>query len=808
MFLRKLKHKFRQKITYGLLALAVLVGGVGAFFVQNKAHAVAHNIVVNGVSHVISTNPGGPGWKIQGGDLTLENFNGQSIEVDGAIRITLKGNNKITQKIKATGGKVIIAGDGTLTVDHQQKATTPASFSDGLQVESGKLVVTNANFQSDIEGEYTGLSVNNGLEVGAGATVELKVAVPDGKGDKQKALSVSGNLKVAGNLTTEVTYDTSVAGELHAIQAFSDIEIMATGVLKAKSPDKAINLTAGKKFLLADGVRVTSPKTHKVSDDKMSIVPGMPNNLEIKQAPEPTFDVKKDTAMTNGDVNINPAQAKEGQEVKITPQPAPGYKLKKLTYTPDGDSAVDITTNLKFNMPRNDVTVKAEFDKQKYDVTADVLNPTFGSVTITPDKPKYDYNDSVKIEVKAQSNYVIDVLKQNGNPIAEAVGKNSHTINTNVTENLEYEVNFKPAPVTTYQLTVNCGAGGTCAPNGVTTHNAGATVTITVTPEAGKKVKNVIEATKVNDTTYTVVMNSAKTVSVEFEPISTPPTTYNITKGAMTHGDITLSKTQATKDEEVTITPQPALGYKLKKLTYTPAGESAVDITSTLKFNMPEKAVEVNAEFEPRTFTLTINCGAGGACAPSATGPHAYGTEVTITLTPEADKKVKNVTGATKVTDTTYKVTMDSDKTVVVEFENKTSTPLSPVPEIKVNKVTIDQGQEITVSVENLTAYEGQELDVWLQSNPRLVGKMTVSAGKASLKFKIPCDVTAGAHTIYVKSGNTNVLSRGITVSAGKTCPRAGAPNAGYRPVQISAVAVVAGLVSLVGVAIAVKKRA
>ena len=181
---------------------------------------------------------------------------------------------------------------------------------------------------------------------------------------------------------------------------------------------------------------------------------------------------------------------------------------------------------------------------------------------------------------------------------------------------------------------------------------------------------------------------------------------------------------------------------------------------------------------------------------------------MTITLTPEADKKVKNVTGATKVTDTTYKVTMDSDKTVVVEFENKTSTPLSPVPEIKVNKVTIDQGQEITVSVENLTAYEGQELDVWLQSNPRLVGKMTVSAGKASLKFKIPCDVTAGAHTIYVKSGNTSVLSRSITVSAGRTCPRSGAPNAGYRPAQISAVAVVAGLVSLVGVAIAVKKRA
>ena len=246
----------------------------------------------------------------------------------------------------------------------------------------------------------------------------------------------------------------------------------------------------------------------------------------------------------------------------------------------------------------------------------------------------------------------------------------------------------------------------------------------------------------------------------------------------------------------------------MKKLTYTPAGESAVDITSTLKFNMPEKAVEVNAEFEPQTFTLTINCGAGGTCTPSATGPHAYGTEVTITLTPEADKKVKNVTGATKVTDTTYKVTMDSDKTVAVEFENKTSTPLSPVPEIKVNKATIDQDQEITVSVENLTAYEGQELDVWLQSNPRLVGKMTVLAGKASLKFKIPCDVTAGAHTIYVKSGNTNVLSRGITVSAGKTCPRAGAPNAGYRPAQISAVAVVAGLVSLVGVAIAVKKRA
>ncbi|MDO4870845.1 MAG: hypothetical protein Q3996_01995 [Candidatus Saccharibacteria bacterium] len=812
MFLQKLKHKFRVKITHGLLILALLISGVGVFFTQNSAYAegLAHNIIVNDTPYAINTNPSGTGWKIQGGDLTLNNFDGQSIEVDGAIRITLKGNNKITQKIKADGGKVIIAGDGTLTVDHQQRTDVAALFKNGLLVESGKLVVTNANYQVNIKDSYTALSVDGGLEINSGATVETKVVIPNNKGNYQKALSYSGLLKVAGSLTTEVVYNTTIAGNLHAIHAFGDMEVTATGAIKASSPDKAITMTPGKQFLLADGVRIASPKTHRVSDNKQTIVPYVPNSLEIKQAPEPTFTISKDSSMINGDIQISPTQAQEGQEVQITAQPQPGYKLKTLSYLPDMPNALEETINGdKFNMPRSDVKVKAEFKKEEYTVTVGVEGAVLGGIVVTPVKPKYDYNEPIKIEIAADPHHVIKSLKKNGQTIAEAVGKENHTVDANVTENLDYKVEFESAPTVQYQLTVNCGVGGTCTPNGVSQYNAGAVVTITLTPETGKRVKTVTGATKVNDTTYTVVMNSAKTVAVEFELISTPPTTYNITKGAMTHGDITLSKTQAAKDEEITIAPQPALGYKLKKLTYTPVGESAVDITSTLKFTMPEKAVEVNAEFEPRTFTLTINCGAGGACTPSATGPHTYGTEVTITLTPEADKKVKNVTGATKITDTTYKVTMDSDKTVAVEFENKTSTPLSPVPGIKVNKTIIDQDQEITVSVENLTTYEGQELDVWLQSNPRLVGKMTVLAGKASLKFKIPCDVTAGAHTIYVKSGNTNVLSRGITVSAGRTCSRFGAPNTGYRPAQISAVAIIAGcLASLTGVVIFIKKRA
>lgn len=946
MFLRRLKHQFRVKTAHGLLALALLVGGVGVFLTQNRVHAaLAQNIKVNGTGYSISANPGGTGWKIQGGDLILTNFNGQSIEVDGAIKITLEGESTVTEKLTATNGKVIISGAGTLTVNHTQKSAVAANFAGGLLVESGKLVVTNANFQTDIEDAYAGLSVDNGFEVQNGATVEVKVVVPADKAQQQKAIYTSGLLKVAGNLTAELTHQTSVAGELHAIHSNANIEVTTTGMLKASAPDKAIQKTSGQ-YILAEGVRIAEPKTHKVAPNKQSIVPGMPSELEIRQAPEPTFTVSQDPSMTNGSVLINPATASEGQQITVTAQPNPGYRLKSMSYIENRHNALEqAITGGKFNMPRSDVkvmavfelapvttyelfincsyggkcdpsgvksypagtivtlkftpgagqrvksvsapavrvddvtytilmdsskTIKVEFESiPKYNLnincgTGGTCNPTgtkqynageTATITITPEPGKRvkqvtgatKLNDTtytvvmngpktVTVEFEAIK-YTLTIDCGSGGTCAPPV-PTEYEIGTTATITLEpapdKRVKSVSAPAvrvndTTYtvvmdgpktitvefeqikhNLTVNCGVGGTCDPTGVNQYNAGETVTITVTPEGGKRVKSVTGATKQTNTTYEVTMDGPKVVNVEFETIPVvPPTVFNITKGAMMYGDVEISKNQAAKDEQITVTPKPEQGYKLKKLTYTPAGDSAMDITTALKFNMLEKAVEINAEFELMTFALTINCGAGGTCAPSAIGPHSYGTEVTITLAPEANKKVKTVTGATKQTDTTYKVVMHTAKTVSVEFEDKSSTLLAPAPAIEVDKPAIKQDEEITVSVDNLTAYEGQELEVWLHSNPKLVGKFTVLAGKASLKFKIPCDVAAGAHTIYVKSGNTNVLSQAITVAAGNACVKApGAPNTGYRPGQVSAVAIMAGLASLAGFVIAIKKRA
>lgn len=882
MFLNKLKSKIR----YGLLAVLTVAGLGGVLLTQNLAQASAQNITVNGQSRAINTNPSGPGWSVQGGALTLNNFNGQSIEVDGAINITLVGDNVITQKLRIDGGKAIISavGNSTLTVDHQQQAHNAAYFSHGLLMESGTFKITNRNFQTEIDPNYAALLVNSGgLEIAEGAVVEADVLVPAGKNSKQRAMSISGLLKVNGKATAKVDFNTSIAGEIHAIKLFANLEVGANGELQAQAPDKALDLAVSSEITLNGGVRIVEPVGSTVSPDKHSILPRMPSKLLIKNVPVVKHAITK-AAMTNGDVQISVNSAAAGEEVTVAPQPDDGYQVKTLTYKPEGESAQVIVGN-KFTMPDKSVEVAAEFELKSYHVTAEVINGIGGQIIIKPAKNNFKHGERYSVEITADSGYVIkqilidtfEVDNYNGqtsaliainsaardavykvefepipvvnytltincglggdcNPAGTTQRLANSKVNLILTPNLGYrvkavtgaaikltdlqyqitmdtsktiDVEFEPIPVVKYQLTVNCGQGGACSPTGTSQQSENAVVTITVTPDSNKRVKSVTGATKRNETTYEVVMNSAKTVTVEFEAIPAVPMTYNITKGAMIHGDVEISKAQAAKDEEIVVVAKPEQGYKLKKLTYTPAGDSAVDITTALKFNMPEKAVEINAEFELITFVLTIDCGMGGTCIPSAPGPHLYGTEVTIALTPEANKQVKVVNGATKVTDTTYKVVMDAAKTVSVEFEDKASTPLAPAPAIEVDKPAIKQDEEITVSVDNLTAYEGQELEVWLHSNPKLVGKFTVLAGKASLKFKIPCDVAAGAHTIYVKSGNTNVLSQAITVATGNTCVKTpGAPNTGYRPGQVSVVAIIAGLASLAGVVIAIKKRA
>lgn len=195
------------------------------------------------------------------------------------------------------------------------------------------------------------------------------------------------------------------------------------------------------------------------------------------------------------------------------------------------------------------------------------------------------------------------------------------------------------------------------------------------------------------------------------------------------------------------------------------------------------------------TYNLTINCGVGGTCTPNHANPYNDGETATITLTPDAGKRVKTVTGATKVNDTTYTVLMDGDKTVSVEFEDIPALPAT----ITVDKTTFKQNENLTITINNLDAgYEGKTVEFWLNSDPIKLGEATVLHGSATVTALVPCSVKPGDHTITAKIDGIAIGTPvSVKVLSASVCATPRTPNTGVGS-SYSTIALIAGIMATV----------
>ena len=85
------------------------------------------------------------------------------------------------------------------------------------------------------------------------------------------------------------------------------------------------------------------------------------------------YTVAIDEDITHGTVTADKATTIEGETVSLTVEPANGYALSSLTYTPDGGQATDITEAKSFTMPASDVTVTATFTQSGPAIKGHVL---------------------------------------------------------------------------------------------------------------------------------------------------------------------------------------------------------------------------------------------------------------------------------------------------------------------------------------------------------------------------------------------------------------------------------------------------
>ena len=315
-----------------------------------------------------------------------------------------------------------------------------------------------------------------------------------------------------------------------------------------------------------------------------------------------------------------------------------------------------------------DAECNAAFDFEQV-ITADttiyakfVPVPVTGISIATPGKTAYTVGEELDVdgmEIKAEysdgTSHVIPLTADMVSGFDSSVPVTSRTLTITYGEKTTtYDVSISEAAPVTYNITVSADGNGTASAD-PTSGVEGTEVTLTATPKDGYKFKEwqvVSGGVTVMDNKFTIGNENVEVKAIfekehvhewgEWE-VTTPATEtaegvetrtckndsshtetrkvaklgvtrYAITVNSGANGSASASAGTAEKDAIVTITATPNAGYEIDKITYTPEGGSATDITSEKSFTMPEANVTVNVTFkkndvttpDPTTYKVTF----------------------------------------------------------------------------------------------------------------------------------------------------------------------------------------------------------
>ena len=129
-----------------------------------------------------------------------------------------------------------------------------------------------------------------------------------------------------------------------------------------------------------------------------------------------------------------------------------------------------------------------------------------------------------------------------------------------------------------------------------------------------------------------------------------------------TNGKVTLSKTSAYPDEEISFTVEPDAGYKVESYTL-----NGTEISNT-KFLMTGVPAVVGVVYKQVPYKVTVHCGEHGS-ANANTDMAGVGDVITLNIAPEDGYYLKSVTvNGTPVNGNTFKM-LPEDVTVEIEFD-------------------------------------------------------------------------------------------------------------------------------------------
>jgi len=424
-------------------------------------------------------------------------------------------NNEIVQP---SGGSVVVSPENpkfndevTITVDPDEGKVVDAVT---IKDETG----ADVTFTDDGNGTYTYTQPDGKVTI----TVTFKEETPEPPAEDNEITietPVGGSVSVddttpetGGEVTITVTPDTGKEVDKVIVKDANDDDVTVTdnndGTYTYTQPDGDVTITV----------------TFK---EETSQPPAEGNEITIETP-------------VGGSVSVDDPTPETGGEVTITVTPDTGKEVDKVIVKDANDDDVTVTDNgdgtYTYTQPDGDVTIEVTFKEETSQPPAEgneitIETPVGGSVSV--DDPTPETGDRVTITVTPDTGKEVDkVIIKDANDDDVAVTDNGDGTYTytqpegDVTIKVTFKEETSEPPAEDNEITIKNPVGGSVSVND-TTPETGDEVTITVTPDDGKKVDEVsvkiadgtdIPVTKNPDGTYTYVQPEGNvTIVVTFK---------------------------------------------------------------------------------------------------------------------------------------------------------------------------------------------------------------------------------------------------------------------------------------------------
>jgi hypothetical protein len=212
------------------------------------------------------------------------------------------------------------------------------------------------------------------------------------------------------------------------------------------------------------------------------------------------YNIAVAPGIEHGTITPDKFQAYSGESILLGVVTEPGYRLKSLVYSTDGDGVEHIISGQYFIMPASNVTVRGDFeligasgditgDTTLYDITVD---PGIVHGTITPSKFQAYSGESILLAIETEQGYRIKSLVYSTDS-AEHIISGQYFIMPASDVTVRGEFELIPNDAAKYGVTVDPPpVNGTIIPgkSGPQAAAQGEIISLAITPDGGCRLKS------------------------------------------------------------------------------------------------------------------------------------------------------------------------------------------------------------------------------------------------------------------------------------------------------------------------------